>query len=160
MASVLRGDVRVAVWGWGAEELAHPGGELSEEGRTVKLRLEGGLRVGDVVEVKKILVEEEWALASRPGEDKVNFCGLCLCFRNRLSLCIRLCICLCLCLCIRLCICFFSFFFWNWALEFIRREEKEPSLSFSLSLYLFLSLFSLSNWALTSRLVPFFWLLE
>ena len=78
MASVLRGDMRVAVWGWGGEELAHPGGELSEEGRTAKQRLEGGLRVGDVVEVKKILVEEEWALASRPGEDKVTFLSLSL----------------------------------------------------------------------------------
>ena len=62
--------MRVAVWGW-AGELPHQGGELSEEGATVKQRLEGGLRVGDLVEVKKILVEEEWALASRPGEDKV-----------------------------------------------------------------------------------------
>ena len=71
MTSVLCGDVRVAVWGWGGgEELAHQGGEtLSEEGKTVKLRLE----VGDLVEVKKILVEKEWALASRPGEEKVPF---------------------------------------------------------------------------------------
>ena len=39
----------------------------------MKQRLEGGLKVGDLVEVKKILVGEEWALASRPGEDKVHF---------------------------------------------------------------------------------------
>ena len=66
--------MRVAVWGW-AGELPHQGGELSEEGATVKQRLEGGLKVGDLVEVKKILVGEEWALASRPGEDKVHFSG-------------------------------------------------------------------------------------
>ena len=74
MTSVLRGDVRVAVWGWGGEVPAQ-GGELLEGG-IVKERLEGGLKVGDLVEVKKIMVEEEWALASRPGEEKVPFCWL------------------------------------------------------------------------------------
>ena len=77
MMSAVLGDMRVAVWGWGGE-LPHQGGELSEEGETVKQRLEGGLKVGDLVEVKKILVEEEWALASRPGEDKVPFFWLSL----------------------------------------------------------------------------------
>ena len=74
MTSAVRGDMRVAVWGW-AGELPHQGGELSEEGATVKQRLEGGLKVGDLVEVKKILEGEEWALASRPGQDKVQFSG-------------------------------------------------------------------------------------
>ena len=73
MTSAVRGDMRVAVWGWGGE-LSHQGGELSE-GATVKQRLEGGLKVGDLVEVKKILEGEEWALASRPGQDKVQFSG-------------------------------------------------------------------------------------
>ena len=74
MTSAVRGDMRVAVWGWDGE-LAHQGGELSE-GETVKQRLEGGLKVGDLVEVKKILEGEEWALASRPGQDKVQFLTL------------------------------------------------------------------------------------
>ena len=65
--------MRVAVWGWSGE-LPHQDGELlNQGGETVKQRLEGGLKVGDLVEVKKILVGEEWALASRPGEDKVPF---------------------------------------------------------------------------------------
>ena len=52
-------DVRVAVWGWS-------GGGLRQ-------RLVGGLRVGELLEVKEILTGGEWALASRPGEKKVQF---------------------------------------------------------------------------------------
>ena len=57
-------DVRVALWGWS--------GQMQEGGETVKQRLDKGLEVGDVVEVKKILKEGECALASRPGQDKVT----------------------------------------------------------------------------------------
>ena len=57
-------DVRVALWGWS--------GQMQEGGETIKQRLDKGLEVGDVVEVKKILKEGEWALASRPGQDKVT----------------------------------------------------------------------------------------
>ena len=52
-------DVRVAVWGWS-------GGEMRQ-------RLVGGLRVGEILEVKEVLTDGEWALASRPGEKKVQF---------------------------------------------------------------------------------------
>ena len=57
-------DVRVALWGWS--------GQMQEGGETIMQRLDKGLEVGDVVEVKKILKEDEWALASRPGQDKVT----------------------------------------------------------------------------------------
>ena len=57
-------DVRVALWGWS--------GQMQEGGETIMQRLDGGLEVGDVLEVKKVLKEHEWALASRPGQDKVT----------------------------------------------------------------------------------------